>query len=53
MEKNREKKLSKYRDDAMTEPVCLVCGERLGKYGYMYRGKTVCRGCIEFIRSNH
>jgi len=53
MDKLKERKQSAYRENAMTEPVCLVCGEQLGKYGYFYRGKTVCRGCIELIRASH
>jgi len=52
MKTTNEKNLSNYREDAMTERACLICGEMLGKYGYVYRGKTVCRGCVEFIRKN-
>ena len=43
--------LSGYREDAMTKSVCLICGERLGEY--VYRGKTVCPTCIEFIRKRY
>ena len=41
-----------YREDAMTGPVCFVCGEQLCGEGYMYRGKAVCRACVDFIRTN-
>jgi len=47
-----DKNPSEYREDAMTGSVCLVCGELIGKHGYIYRGKTVCSNCIEFIRSS-
>jgi len=52
MKQIKEKKPLEYREDAMSEPRCLVCGEHLNKYGYLYRGKTVCRGCVEYIRSS-
>jgi len=51
MKKQNEKNASPYREDAMTGVVCLVCGEQLGKCGYIYMGKTVCRGCMNYIRS--
>ena len=40
-----------YREDAMMESFCLICGEHVGDY--MYRGKPVCVDCIGWIRSNH
>jgi len=39
-----------YRDDAMKESVCLICGEHIGDY--CYKGKTICTDCMVFIRSN-
>jgi len=51
MKKQIEKKASPYSEDAMTGAVCLVCGEQLGTYGYIYMGKTICRGCMNYIRS--
>ena len=44
---------SLYREDVMTESTCLICGENLKKYGYVYQGKLVCRDCINYIRSNY
>ena len=40
-----------YKEDAMTKPICLICGEHLGEYNY--RGKSVCTACIELIRTNY
>jgi len=51
MRKQIEKNASPYSEDAMAGAVCLVCGELLGKYGYIYMGKTMCRGCMDYIRS--
>ena len=48
---NTEKKQSGYRENAMTEPKCVVCGEHLANNGYVYKGKVVCRGCVDFLRS--
>jgi len=51
MERAKENKPSAYNENAMTETVCLVCGEHIaGKYGYIYRGKAICRGCLDYIR---
>ena len=40
-----------YRENSMTDHICTVCGEHLGKLGYVYRGKSLCRECVEHIRS--
>jgi len=53
MDKLNDKNPSQYREDAMTGYVCLVCGEYVGKCDFFFRGKPVCRGCIEYIRSNY
>ena len=42
-----------YCEDAMTESVCLICGENLNRYGYVFQGKIVCRDCIDYIRTNY
>ena len=47
----RHKQSVGYKEEAMTKSVCLICGERIGKYEY--RGKPVCLVCIEYIRTNH
>ena len=47
-----EKGRAAYSEDAMTRAVCLVCGERLGRYGYIYLGRPVCRGCLDYIRES-
>ena len=52
MKSINDKKKFEYRENAMTEPVCLVCGEHLEKHGYVYRGRPVCHRCVEYIRSN-
>ena len=39
-----------YKDDEMTRPICLICGEHIG--GYEYRGKAVCHECIRYINEN-
>jgi len=50
MKKLTEKKPSSYHENAMMDAVCLVCGERMGKYGFVYHGKAVCSGCVDYIR---
>jgi len=50
MDTAKEKKPSAYPVNAMADTVCLICGEYIGKYGYVYRGKTVCKECVDYIR---
>ena len=46
----KEKVVISYREDAMTKPVCLICGEHIGDY--VYRGKSVCSECLKYIKTN-
>ena len=48
---NGSKKTTRYCEDAMTQKVCLICGEHLGDC--MYRGKFVCMECLKYIRANY
>ena len=50
MNKITAKKPPAYPENAITDTICLVCGEQIGKYGYIYRGKTVCKECVDYIR---
>jgi hypothetical protein len=43
-------KANPYQQDAMSKPVCLICGEHSGEFEY--KEKSVCHECIELIRSN-
>lgn len=52
MENHNKQNTATYREDAMTEPVCIICGESLGGYGSRYLGKAVCRSCLSYIRAN-
>jgi len=51
MKKQIKKKASPYSEDVMNGAVCLVCGEQIGRSGYIYMGKTMCRGCMDYIRT--
>ena len=53
MNKLNKKTPSVYGADAMTGNNCLVCGEKLDRYSYIYLGKSVCRECVDYIRSRH
>ena len=48
-EKGYRRSVQVYREDAMTQTVCLICGERVGRCEY--RGKPVCSECIRDIRT--
>ena len=51
MEKFDKEKTTGYKEDAMETPICLICGEQVGKY--VYCGKSICSECMEIIRSDY